>query len=174
MPFEFFTVPLDDSGPAKAELNEFLRSHRVSSIEKRWIERDNEAFWHFCVTFREGQAASSSSSTAPAVTSFVASRKPAATKPKVDYREALSPNDFAIYDRLRKTRETLAAEAHVPVYMVFNNEQLVTMVRQRITTKAALEKLPGVSDGRVGKYGDKMLESLQEAFAQHEAKQGAA
>jgi hypothetical protein len=36
--FRFFTVPIQDSGQAESELNGFLRSHRVLSVGRRWVE----------------------------------------------------------------------------------------------------------------------------------------
>jgi hypothetical protein len=38
MAYLFFTVPIHDPRDAEAELNGFLRSHRVLSVERRWIE----------------------------------------------------------------------------------------------------------------------------------------
>ena len=65
---------------------------------------------------------------------------------KVDYREVLSPEDFAVFARLRQVRKEIAQDDAVPVYTVFTNEQLAQMVQGRATTKAALEKIAGVGD----------------------------
>jgi superfamily II DNA helicase RecQ len=48
----------------------------------------------------------------------------------------------------------------VPVYTIFTNEQLAQMVQVRATTKAALEKIAGVGDARIEKYGSRMLDVL--------------
>ena len=48
----------------------------------------------------------------------------------------------------------------MPVYVVFSNEQLAAMVRQRVASKAALKEIEGLGDARVEKYGAAVLEHL--------------
>ena len=44
--------------------------------------------------------------------------------------------------------------------MVFTNEQLAQMVQGRATTRSDLEKIDGVGDARIEKYGPRFLELL--------------
>ena len=83
---------------------------------------------------------------------------------KVDYRERLSPEDFAVFARLREVRKEIAQADAVPVYAIFTNEQLAQMVQARATTKAALEKIAGVGDARIEKYGPRVLEFLHQQW----------
>jgi hypothetical protein len=53
MPFKFFIVPIQDSGNAEAELNAFLRSKKILSVDRRWVEEGASSFWSFCVDFLE-------------------------------------------------------------------------------------------------------------------------
>jgi superfamily II DNA helicase RecQ len=46
------------------------------------------------------------------------------------------------------------------VYVVFSNEQLAEMVRQRVASKAQLNQIEGVGEARVLKYGEGVLERL--------------
>jgi hypothetical protein len=39
MAFIFFTVPIEDSGRVQEELNAFLRSHKVLSVDRGWVEQ---------------------------------------------------------------------------------------------------------------------------------------
>ena len=39
MALKFFTVPIQNSGPAEEELNAFLNSHKVLSVDRRWVDR---------------------------------------------------------------------------------------------------------------------------------------
>jgi hypothetical protein len=55
---------------------------------------------------------------------------------KVDYREVLSAQDFAVFSKLREVRKGLAEKEGVPPYTIFTNEQLAAVVRQKVTTKA--------------------------------------
>ena len=43
---------------------------------------------------------------------------------RVDYREVLKPDEFALFVKLRLLRQEIAKDEAVPVYMVFTNEQL--------------------------------------------------
>ncbi len=152
MAYKFFTVPVNDSGLAEADLNTFLRSKRVLSVDRRWVEQGPASFWTFCVDYLEP----SGSNGAP---------RYGAPRGKVDYREVLSPADFAVFARLRELRKEIAQAEAVPVYTIFTNEQLAQMVQGRAATKAALEKIAGVGDARIEKYGGRFLERLAGGWA---------
>ncbi len=148
MPYQIFVVPVHDDGSAIAELNGFVKSHKVLSVDRRWVNLGTESFWSFCVDYLERSAGG------------LQTGKGNATRGKVDYREVLSPEDFAVFARLRQMRKEISQAEAVPVYTVFTNEQLAQMVRTRATTKAALEKIAGVGDARIEKYGPRFLELL--------------
>jgi superfamily II DNA helicase RecQ len=150
MPFKFFIVPIQDSGNAEAELNAFLRSKRVLSVDRRWVEQGASSFWSFCVDFLEPAGS-------PQGGRFGAGRE------RVDYREVLSAEDFAVFAKLRDLRKEIAQGEAVPVYTIFTNEQLAKMVQAKATTKAALEKVAGVGDARIEKYGARVLEVLTQS-----------
>jgi superfamily II DNA helicase RecQ len=80
-----------------------------------------------------------------------------AGKPKIDYKEVLSPDDFAIYSKLREWRKKASEAEAVPVYAVFTNEQLAKIVEKKVQTKAALLEIEGVGESRVNKYADEIL-----------------
>ena len=48
MAFKFFTIPIQGSEQAEAELNAFLRSHKVLTFECRWVNQGPASFWSFC------------------------------------------------------------------------------------------------------------------------------
>jgi superfamily II DNA helicase RecQ len=151
MALRVFTIPIHGSEAAQEELNAFLRGHRIIAIDKRWVEQGTASFWCFCVEYLD-----------PAVTPSTARRAGQSTSPRqrVDYREILDPTEFARYARLREWRKTSAEREAVPVYTLFTNEQLAQMVQQRVTTKTALEQVPGVGASKVEKYGDALLTIL--------------
>jgi superfamily II DNA helicase RecQ len=152
MAYRFFTIPISASEGAQGELNGFLRSHRILMVERRWVERGADSFWSFCIDYLE-----SSGSSHP-----VTRESPG--RNKIDYRERLSPEDFAVFARLREIRKDIAQAEGVPVYTVFTNEQLARMVQARATNKAALETIAGVGDARIEKYGVRMLEFLRQQW----------
>lgn len=78
-----------------------------------------------------------------------------------DYKELLSPEDFAVFVKLRDLRKEIAQADAVPVYAIFTNEQLARMVETRVTSAAGLEAIAGVGDARIAKYGERFLACLQ-------------
>jgi superfamily II DNA helicase RecQ len=158
MAFKIFTVPINDNGQTEAELNAFLRGHKVLAVDRRWVDQGASSFWSFCVDYLE-----SNSAAGPA--------GPRGLRGKIDYKEVLAPEEFAVFVKLRDLRKQIAQSEAVPVYTVFTNEQLARMVQQKVTTKAALEQIAGVGDARVEKYGPRVLELLAAAWPadRHEA-----
>jgi hypothetical protein len=129
MAYRFFTISIRDEGPAAADLNGFLRSRRVLSVDRRWVDQGSESFWSFCVDYLESSGEA---------TGGAPPGRNGTNRGKVDYREVLSPEDFAVFARLRQARKEIAQADAVPVYTIFTNEQLAQMVQARATTKAAL------------------------------------
>ena len=87
----------------------------------------------------------------------------------MDYREVLPPQDFAVFVKLRDLRKELAQAESVPVYLIFTNEQLAQMVQGKVETKAALEKIEGIGEARLEKYGPRFLDCLRGQWnEQHE------
>jgi superfamily II DNA helicase RecQ len=76
-------------------------------------------------------------------------------------KEILSPEDFAVFARLRELRKEIAQVEAVPVYTIFTNEQLAQIVQAKAATKGDLEKVAGVGDARIEKYGPRFLEHLR-------------
>jgi superfamily II DNA helicase RecQ len=138
MAYRFFVVPIRNPEPGQGEINAFLRSHRVLAVERRWVEQGENSGWSFCVDYLESAGSSPTSS------------KDHGSRMKVDHREPLSPEDFAVFARLRELRKEIAQSEAVPIYMVFTNQQLAQMVQARATTKAAREQIAGMGDAPSG------------------------
>ena len=153
MAVQFFTVPIQDDGSAADELNGFLQSHRVLAVERRWVDQGPNSLWMFCVDYLEHSAKKSKGGGASG-------------RSKVDYKDILNPEDFAVFAKLRDLRKQMAQEEAVPVYTIFTNEQLAKMVQTRTTAKADLEKITGVGDARIEKYGARVLDFLKQQWGQ--------
>jgi len=148
MQFEVFTVPAG-GGEAMGGLNRFLGSHRVIGVEKHLVTVPGGGpVWVFCVEYLRG--AGPEGRVAGGGSGMV----------KVDYREVLSAEDFAVFSRLREVRKSLAEKEGVPPYTIFTNEQLASVVRQRATTMVALGKVEGIGAARLEKYGAPLIEAL--------------
>ena len=149
MPFKFFTIPIQNAETAETQLNAFVQSHRVLAVDRRWVDQGATSFWSFCVDYLEPRPESGPASST------------GGRRTKVDYKEVLTAEEFAVFARLRELRKQLAQAEAVPVYTIFTNGQLAQMVQSRAATKEALEKIAGVGDARIEKYGTHVLDLLR-------------
>lgn len=101
MRFRFFTIPAFDPDTAQDALNAFCAQHRIVASDRHFVDRGVDSFWAVCVTWVEGAA--------PA---FPGQGK----RDRVDYREVLGEDDFAVYSELRRLRKQLAEREGVPAY----------------------------------------------------------
>jgi len=144
-----FLLPAVADSPEQAALNRFLRSVRVVQIMREFIQPATGPAWAILVEYmddakqpaRDGQG------------------QPTA---KIDYKEVLSPEDFAVFTALRQTRKSLAEEQGIPVYAVVTNEQLAAISRNRPKTLAELKAIDGIGDGKCEKFGAAFMNCLAE------------
>jgi superfamily II DNA helicase RecQ len=146
MKYHFFAIPANAPDAAQEELNRFCAGQRVVSVDKQLVQDADRSYWALCVCYLDGQEE-------PTV---------AGKRSKVDYREVLNEQDFAVYAKLRTLRKELAEKEGIPVYAVLTNEQLAEIVRRRVQTAAALREIAGIGDSRIEKYGESLLRLLRE------------
>ncbi len=118
MQYRVFSIPIVGAVDMQQEMNTFLQSHKVVNVEKQLVQCNEGCFWSFCVCYVDGYVGSNDG-------------KPSQRK---DYREELSPEEYAIFCMMRNTRKAIAAEDGVPVFAVFVDADL-----------AAFAKLPSLS-----------------------------
>jgi len=151
MALKFFQVPIREFQAVEAELNAFLRAHRVLSVDRRWVDLGQDSFWAICIDYLDGE-----------ISARLDTRNKGRAK---DYKELLSPEDFVAFVKLRDLRKEVAQAEAVPVYTIFTNEQLAGMVQGRVQSKSDMESIAGVGDARIEKYGTRFLACLQEIWA---------
>jgi superfamily II DNA helicase RecQ len=78
----------------------------------------------------------------------------------VDYKAVLSEGDFAVFSLLRDLRKTLAEAEGVPAYAIFTNEQLAKFAQSRAQSQADLQKVDGVGEAKIEKYGRRVLDAI--------------
>lgn len=159
MAFHFIIIPINDSGVYETELNSFLASYKVLNVDRRWVEMGSQSFWSFCIDYlphvpkgRQGEITQRTES-----------------KDRIDYREKLAPDQFAVFSALRDLRKEIATQEAVPVYTIFTNDQLAQMVLRKVTSKTALETVDGVGEARIVKYGDRFIEAIHKMVVQPDA-----
>ena len=118
MGLRFFVVSAMNPEAAEQELNGFIASHKVVSIERKLIDQGVNSFWAICVDYLDRTPNDGISRSNVA-------------RNRVDYKAILPPEEFAVYSQLREMRKELAQTEAVPVYALFTNEQLAQMVQRR-------------------------------------------
>ena len=134
MSYRFFRIPIGGDAQFEQDLNGFLRSHRVVSMERQFVDQGLNSCWCFCVGYEEGGAAAAPSGSP--------------RKQSIDYRAILSPEHFVLYAKLRELRKEIALQEAIPVFAVFTNAQLAQMVKRKVGTKTALQLIDGVGESR--------------------------
>lgn len=143
MYFKLFQYSLD-SEPSLDDLNRFLDENRVVSVQKELIQCRGEPQLVFIVETTRANLTENS----------------VKKSTRVDYKEILDPDEFIVFCQLRDCRKQLAESEGVPVFTVFTNAQLASMVTNRCNSLDLLANVPGVGQARVSKYGDAALAIL--------------
>lgn len=140
-----FHLPRGDVA-AEEGLNAFLRGNRVVRVDRAW----GGDGWEVLVEWLEGAGDGGGGAASGGRWS----------ERKVDYREVLEEAAFARFARLREIRKALAKEEAVPPYVVMTDAQMAEAAKAERVTLADLRKIPGWGEGRVAKYGARLLEAL--------------
>ncbi len=140
---KFFVIPIRDIEEIEKEINQFLRTVRVINIQREFVSQGENSFWSMIVEYQTESKGYLQTT--------------GKKKTIIDYREVLSPEDFAVYAKLRDWRKEVANKEGSPVYTVFTNEQIAKIVRAGITSKAELRKIDGIGESRTEKYGEDVI-----------------
>ena len=142
--FQTFFISTFGEASVCAELNQFLKSHRIINMEKTFINGDRGTGWAVLVEFANQDSLTMHSGSTS----------------KIDYREILSEKEFARFDALRKLRKTEAERLGIPVYGVFTNEQLAEMAKSPPKKISDLQKIKNVGEGRVKQFGEVFFNAI--------------
>ncbi len=140
--FAFFSVPMGNPSDVGEDLNRLLKSERVLAVHREFVSDGGNSVWAFAVEYLSGT---------------MDQKKGRPGKGRVDYREVLSPEDFALFVKLRDWRKETAGREAIPVYTVFTNEQLANLAKLRPGTMTGLRKIDGIGEARLKKYGEDVL-----------------
>jgi superfamily II DNA helicase RecQ len=138
------------------EMNRFLSNNRVLEIEQHFFQNNGGAYWSFCVRY---------------LNSNTVSFQKQSTKQKVDYKELLNEDEFAIFSKLRECRKILAANDAVPAYAVFTDEELAGIARLPVLEVGKLIAVKGIGDKKVEKYGSQLIELFNSKIEKDETRE---
>jgi superfamily II DNA helicase RecQ len=150
MQLAFFSIPARGDSGLQEDLNRFLRSHRVLTVHREFVPLGENSFWALAVEYMLGAAPAESTSGR-------------STKPRVDYKEVLSTEDFALFAKLRDWRKTKAGEEGIPVYAVLTNDQLAAVATKRPKSTAQLREVDGLGEAKSTKYSEDVLKIVLDA-----------
>ncbi|MBU4260273.1 MAG: hypothetical protein KKC76_00140 [Proteobacteria bacterium] len=91
--YKFFTISARGDGEDEECLNRFLRHNRILTIHREFVQNGENSYWNLAVEYLAGGNRATGQS--PGRTE----------KDRVDYKEVLSPGDFAVFARLREWRK---------------------------------------------------------------------
>ncbi len=69
--------------------------------------------------------------------------------------------DRDLFDQLRELRRSIADEAGVPAYVIFNDRSLRDMAARKPKTREEFTEVHGVGKKKLAQYGDVFLELIQ-------------
>jgi len=153
MQMSFYAIPARGDTGLQEDLNRFLRSHRVLTVHREFVAQGDNSFWALAVEYLEGAASSGTEASSRG------------GKQRVDYKDVLSPEDFALFAKLRDWRKTVAEQEGIPVYAVLTNEQLAAIAAKRPATNAGLRDIEGIGEAKAGKHGTAVLEVVASVAA---------
>ncbi|MBO6130567.1 MAG: HRDC domain-containing protein [Treponema sp.] len=142
MLYRSFKIPCGENGQAEQNINAFLSSHRIISVQKEFYAA--ECCWCILVEYADESFAVKSGA-------------------KVDYMKILSQEEFSVFSKLRELRKKIATEERIPAYAVFTDEQLSHLVKSKPKDVQQMQKISGVGSNKAEKYGDKFLALLNGA-----------
>lgn len=145
--YKFFRIPVQSAAAWEDEVNRFLRSVRVVHVQRDFVAQGENSFWALAVEYMPADGRSPGGND---------SRR----REKVDFKAILSPEDFAVFARLREWRKEVAAEEGVPVYAIFTNEQLAKIAELRPVKAADVAAIDGIGASRIDKYAQTVVDMV--------------
>lgn len=137
-------LPASGNEQTEENLNVFLRTHRIVSVRTEFVCGETPAW---CVLAEYVQQQESS----------------AKTTGKVDYLKVLTAEEFAVFSKLRELRKEFASKDGVPPFVVFTDEQLASIVKQKPENLGKLTAIPGIGQAKAEKYGNAVIKAINES-----------
>jgi ATP-dependent DNA helicase RecQ len=78
-----------------------------------------------------------------------------------------SEKNDSLFITLRALRLSLAREQNIPPYMIFSDVSLVAMADKKPRTLEEFEKIPGVGQAKLNRYGSKFISTIRDYCDNH-------
>ena len=149
MQYRKFIISIYDDGTQEAELNRFIRGHRVVKTDQQFVPSDG--LWAFLVSYLDGEQNK---------TAQPASRGNAE---RFDPSKELNEEQMARYKVLAEIRLQLAHRDNVKAYLVFTNRELAEMAKCTSLTEESMLQINGIGESRMKAYGEEFVRLAAEA-----------
>jgi len=147
MQIKIFTLPVSSVATSEAELNHFLRSHKIFNFDKEFVENKANSFWTIWIQYEEYDGQNEIDN--------LGKQK---IKSKIDYKEKLAPEIFEIFAKLREIRKQIAINDGVAIYVVFTNSELESIALLDEITLEKVKAIKGIGSKRLEKYAAPLVE----------------
>ncbi len=157
MQFKIFVIGMDDNGSTLAEMNQFLRGHRILEEQHELVSDNNTTAWHFCFKYLQyGENKYTQNS----------------NRNKIDYRQILDDKTFVKFSKLREIRKQIAKEEEIPAYAIFLNEELAELAKMKEISIENMKKVDGIGENKIKKYGERVIEMYSRKKEDNNEKKG--
>lgn len=136
-----FVIPLLEPKTAEEELNKFLRSQRVITIDRQFCGA--EIGWAVLVQYMDGESAAN-----PDI------GRGRETK---DFSKILDPEVYERFSALRKIRAEIAKEKGYPPYLIYTNDELAILAKFSRLTPEVLSGIKDIPRRRIDDYGEEFI-----------------
>ena len=144
MQFKLFVIPISNYLKTIDEMNIFLRSHKIITHTKEFVNSGENSFYSILVEYLDSPISAADKE-----------------KSSIDYKDILKPEEFAFFPYLRDERKKLAEQAGIPIYAVLNNAQLSQIAVEKPKSISELSKIEGIGHGKCEKFGTVLLKAIQ-------------
>ena len=137
MQIKLFTMPAFGGDEVEAEVNRFLRSHRVLQLERHFVAEQG-GYWALLVEYTGGDP--------------VAEAPPASRRDRKDPTEGMTDEEKARFNAYRDVRKALSTQRGIPPYLVFTNEELAILAQLPVVNEETTKGLKGIAPQRLKDY----------------------
>lgn len=141
MQYTNFIIPKGGNSQNLDDLNSFLRKHKIISVAKEFFQQDGS--WSILVEYLEVDDNPR----------YLQNGKSG----KVDYKQILSEEEFAVFSKLRDWRKKVAGEKNIPPYVIFTDKQMAEIITSKTKSKSDLQKINGIGKEKSDQYGTDVL-----------------
>lgn len=137
MQIKLFTMPAFGGDEVEAEVNRFLRSHRVLQLERHFVAEQG-GYWALMVEYTGGDP--------------VAEAPPASRRERKDPSAEMSDAEKERFNLYRDVRKEIAQQRAIPPYLVFTNEELAILARLPVVNEETTKDIKGIGPQRLKDY----------------------